>query len=301
MLLCALELRLFFIFERLGVVPAMFAAMEAVLRHSPEDLGQASPLVGYNVPAAVAGFRGLPYVCAGQLDVGLDHYRRGIDLARANGAVEVAGWLLWEESLVWSERGEAARATGAARESLEIAERIESPSSQAMALHCLGRAVALEGDTRTAVATLESALSFAARVNPAWEPEILSDLALAQCALGARTQAQAMAERALELACNRGLLGVEVRALHALARVHLDGGAAASLSEARRFLDRAESRVEEIGLRLILPRLHELRADLARRQRDTGAARAALREAQRLYQEMGAPLQVERLGQELNS
>jgi len=234
------------------------------------------------------------------LDVGLDHYRRGIDLARANGALEVAGWLLWQESLVWSERGEAARATGAARESLEIADRIESPSAQAMALHCLGRAVALE-DTRKAASTLERALSFAARVNPAWEPEILSDLALAQCALGARAQAQAIAERALELAGYRELLGVEVRALHALARVHLDGGTAPSLSEARRLLDRAESRVEEIGLRLILPRLHELRADLARHQGDTGAARAALREAQRLYQEMGAPLQVERLGRELGA
>jgi class 3 adenylate cyclase/tetratricopeptide (TPR) repeat protein len=300
-LLCALELRLFFVYERLGVVPSMFAAMEPVLRHSPNDLERASALVGFNVPAAVAGFRGVPYEFAGQLAEALDHFRRGIALARARDAVEVLGWLLWEESTVWSERGEAERASGRAREGLEIAERIESPSSQAMALLCLGRAVALEGDTRSAVSILERALSLAERVNLAWEPEILSDLALAQCALGARAQARAIAERALELAGNRGLLGIETRALCTLAHVELEGGAATSLAETRRLLDRADARVEAIGYRVILPRLYELRADLARRQGDTRAALAALREAQRLYQEMGAPLQVARLGQELGS
>jgi adenylate cyclase len=300
-LACALEIRVFFTFERLGLVPAMSAAMEAVLRHSPEDLEQASPLVGYNVPATVAGFRGVPYVYAGQLDVALDHFRRGIDQARANGAVEVAGWLLWQESWLWCERGEAARASGAARESLEIAERIESPLSQAIALHSFGRALALEGDTRAAVSALQRALSFAERVDLSREPEMMTDLALAHCALGALAEAHAGAERALDLAGKRGLLCVEVLALRALARVQLDGGSAASLAEVRRLLDRAESRAEEIGYRLIRPRLYELRADLARRQGDAAAAETALREAQRLYREMGAPLQVERLAKEIGS
>ena len=300
-LACALELRLFFVCERLGRVPAMSAAMEAVLRHSREDVERASPLVGYNVPAAVAGFRGWPYVYMGQLDVGLEYLRRGIALARTNGAVEVTGWLLGQESAVWYERGEAGRASGPARESLEIAERIESPLSQALALQSVARALALEGDTQAAVLALERALSFAERVDLTREPEMLSDLALAQCTLGAQAKAQALAARALELAVKRGLLGVEVLALRALARVHLADGVAASLAEARRLLERAESRAAEIGYRLILPRLYKLRADLARRESDAGAAESALREARRLYQQMGAPLQVERLAKELGS
>lgn len=300
-LACALELRLFFTFERLGFFPATSAAMEAVLRHLPEDLEQASLLVGYSVPAAVAGFRGWAYVYTGQLDVALDHYRRGIALARANQAAEVAGWLLGIESSLWCGRGEVGRVSGAARESLEIAERIESPLSQALALHGFGRAVALAGDTRAAVSALERALVFAERVHLCLEPEILSDLALAHCTLGALAEAHALAERALDLAGKRGLLGVEVLALRALARVHLEDGTAAPLAEARRLLDRADSRAEEIGYRLILPRLCELRADLARRQGDAAAAEGALRQSQRLYQEMGAPLQVERLARELGS
>jgi class 3 adenylate cyclase len=131
------------------------------------------------------------------------------------------------------------------------------------------------------------------------EPEVLSDLSLAHCALGALPEARAVAERALNLAGERGLLRLEVMALRALACIHLEEGTVASLAEARRLLDRAESRAEAIGFRLIRPRLYELRAALARRQGDAVAAQAALREAQRLYREMGATRQVERLGQEL--
>jgi class 3 adenylate cyclase/tetratricopeptide (TPR) repeat protein len=300
-LACALELRLFFISERLGLIPAMFSAMEAVLHHSPEDIEGATPLVGYNVPAAVAGFRGWPYVFAGQLDVGLDHIRRGIELARANGAVEVAGWLLGQESFAWCERGEMGRASGAARESLEIAERIESPLSQFLASQSFARALALEGDTCAALSALERARSSFERVDLTRESEILSDLALAHCALGALAEAHTLAERALDLAVKRGLLGVEVLALRALARVHLEHGTAASFAQAHRLLDRAELRAEGISYRLILPRLYELRADLARREGDVAAAEAALRAAQRLYQEMSAPLQVERLAKDLGS
>ena len=54
-----------------------------------------------------------------------------------------------------------------------------------------------------------------------------------------------------------------------------------------------------VGYRLILPRLHERRADLARQRGDAAEAESALREAQRLYREMGAPLQVERLAQSM--
>jgi len=297
-LACALELRLFFNFYSLGLLSSMSAAMEAVLRRSPENLEQASALVGYNVPAAVAGFRGWTYMYAGQLDVALDHIHRGVDLARANSAVEVAGWLLHFESLLWCERGETARASGAARESLEIAERIESPFSQSMAFQSFGRALALEGDARAAASALERARSLAEKVFVSLEPEVVSDLALVHCALGALPEARALAERALDLAGSRGLARAEVEALHALARVRLDAGA---LSAVPPLLDRAESRAEEIGYRLILPRLYQLRADLARRRDDAGEAEAALREAHRLFTEMGAPIRAEQVARELEA
>ncbi len=125
-LACALQLRLYFVAESIGIVPAMLAAMDAVLRYSPDDMEAASPLVGYDVTALVAGWSGWTRTRAGQLEAAHELLRRGIELARARGAIEVTGWLLTGESELWHERGDAARASRAARESLEIADRIES-------------------------------------------------------------------------------------------------------------------------------------------------------------------------------
>lgn len=201
---------------------------------------------------------------------------------------------------LWWERGGGARALVAARESLDIAEPIDSAISQGMALQVFGRSLALAGDAAAAVSALERAQPFLARTILHFEPEALSDLALAHCSLGALAEAEAAAERALDRAARCSAFRGEVLALHALAAVHLArGGDAVSLAEAQRLLDRAESRAAEIGYGLILPRLHERRADLALQRGDAAAAKAALREAQRLYQEIGAPLHVERLAQQI--
>ena len=84
-----------------------------------------------------------------------------------------------------------------------------------------------------------------------------------------------------------------------MARVSLAEADETSLAEAGRFLDRAERTVEETGCLVTLPEVFELRAQLARRREDDAGAAAALRQAQRLYREMGAPLQVERLEKEI--
>ena len=133
------------------------------------------------------------------------------------------------------------------------------------------------------------------------EPEVLSDLALAHCALGALAEAQAAAERGLGLAVQREAHRGEVCTLRALADIQLARDGDVARAEARRLLDRAESRTEEIGCRVILPRLYELRARAAERAGDTAGAEAALSRAQQLYREMGAPPHVERLAKELGS
>jgi class 3 adenylate cyclase/tetratricopeptide (TPR) repeat protein len=297
-LACALELRLYFVVESTGVIPAMRAAMDAVQRHATADMQRASPLVGYDVPALVAGWS-WSYMWAGQLDVAQDRLRRGVDLARACGAAEVTGWLLTQESDLWHERGDAARANRAASESLEIAERIESPLSQAMALHAFGRSLMLAGDARAAIAPLERALSLAERVLLQREPEVLSDLALAHCTVGALAPSQAAAERARELATQRGLPRAEILARRALVAIHLARGG--DVAVAQRILAEAESRAEEIGQRALLPHLSELRAHAAQCAGDMAGAEAALGRAQQLFREIGASLHVDRLARELGS
>jgi adenylate cyclase len=294
-LACALELRMFFVANAMGLVPAMFEAMDALAHRSHDEMEGASPLVGYDVPVAIVGWRGFPHLLSGELDTALLHLHRGIELGRTRNTAEALGWLLQMESMLWCERGEAARAGATARQALEIAERIESPISQAMALNSLGRVLALEGSADAAVTTLERALAITERVLRHVSPEISSYIARIHCSVGALSEAQTAAARALALAEARHAHGGEVLALHALASVAVAAGGDAEIAKAQRLLDRAESRAAEIGYGVIQPHLCELRAHIAQRSGLTSAATAALRRARDLFDQMGAPLQVDRL------
>jgi class 3 adenylate cyclase/tetratricopeptide (TPR) repeat protein len=297
-LACSLKFRLFYVADVMGSVPALFRYMEAVLGHPPDDQERASPLVGYDLPACVAGFRGYPHLLAGELDVAREHIRHGIEIARARDAKEVAGWLCQLESWFWHECGDARRASAAARESLEIAEQVASPFSRALALRALGRALALGGDARAAIPVLQEAVSGFEGLHLCFQKEASSDLALAHCILGDLAEARAAAERALGGAAERRFFRTEVYALRALARVRLVSGGEGAVSEARQLLDRAEATAEETGLRIALPHLYELRARAAEQAGDAAGADAAFTRAQELFREMGAAPHVERLARE---
>jgi hypothetical protein len=64
-------------------------------------------------------------------------------------------------------------------------------------------------------------------------------------------------------------------------------------------LSRAEDLVRETGARLYLPSLHEERARLAQALQRPSDAERELREAHRLYTEIGATGHAERLAREL--
>jgi hypothetical protein len=64
-------------------------------------------------------------------------------------------------------------------------------------------------------------------------------------------------------------------------------------------LDESVAYIEESGTRAWVPFLHETRAELERACGDTAAATSELREAQRLYAEMGATGHAERLARDL--
>jgi hypothetical protein len=93
----------------------------------------------------------------------------------------------------------------------------------------------------------------------------------------------------------------EVRAHLAYARTQLHRADAAALASVERALDRAQELIDEIGARVLQPELHERRAELARLRGDLPTVKREIDEARRLYAEMGAVWQVERLGQEAAS
>ena len=127
----------------------------------------------------------------------------------------------------------------------------------------------------------------------------LGYVAVAQLNLGKLSAAQETADQAITVAQRRGTRSFEIPAQLARARVLAQsegGGAAREISAA---LTRVESLIEETGARGYRPFVYEERAELARLLGDEATQQRELREAHRLYTEMGATGHAERLAKEL--
>jgi hypothetical protein len=70
------------------------------------------------------------------------------------------------------------------------------------------------------------------------------------------------------------------------------------LARAEQALLRAQELIDETGARAYQPEVHECRAHLARRRGDEHSAQSQIEAARRLYTDMGATAQVERLAKE---
>ena len=197
-LACALELRLFFVVDALGVVPAMIAAMEAVAASLAATIWSA-----HRRSSATTCRQPSPACVAGRLMRGAA--RRGPrplpsrDRPGAgNDAVEVTGWLLTDESFaVVRTRGCRASEPRCTRRASRSPSGSRAPSPKpwpctlSVAPWC-STAMRARRWRRWSGRTRSPRESSGMR-----EPEMLSDLALAHCALGALADAQAAAEQAL--------------------------------------------------------------------------------------------------------
>jgi hypothetical protein len=130
---------------------------------------------------------------------------------------------------------------------------------------------------------------------------VVSGQALADSALGGHEKAIAQARSALEESLRGGNRIGEDLARLTLARVLLATGDPGLHDEVEKTVEHAETLCEETGMRVHLPPLLEIRAALAERRGNPQAARRRLREAHRLYTEMGATGHARRLAKELES
>ena len=109
--------------------------------------------------------------------------------------------------------------------------------------------------------------------------------------------------RAARRAAEDAITGTSHSFLHggeswlALARLRIRTDEARDDVEAA--LVKAAELLHEGGIRIHEPKLHEVRADLARREGDPAAAERELREAHRLFTEMGATGHAERVARKL--
>jgi len=138
-------------------------------------------------------------------------------------------------------------------------------------------------------------------VLPFGEVGELATLAEAHLGAGDAARAREAVERALTLARQRGLRITEIRGLLAHARVLLAADGAAAAAEIATTLRDALALVQMTEAQAFAPFIHVERAALARLTGDEPTGQRELREAHRLFVEIGAPLRAEPIAQELRS
>jgi class 3 adenylate cyclase/tetratricopeptide (TPR) repeat protein len=165
----------------------------------------------------------------------------------------------------------------------------------------LGRAYLLNREWDQAIAAFDHVLSTIReqRIARYQEPLALAGLAFARLARGEIEEAHSNAEEAIRISQRQGTGAFEPFGQIAMARILIARGGPREKIEAA--LSCAAEVIGETGARWLLPTLCEVRAELARASGDDAASERELREAHRLYVEMGATGHAERVARELGA
>ncbi len=249
--------------------------------------------------AGLFGFRSGALMRTGRLDEADRDFEENLRLATESGELTAVSLAHGSGTDLAAVHGDGPLALSRALRAREAAAETEATSPSALSDVRLGTAFLLVGDAREAAVALERGLALLQGTHTMGSEEALAlgSLARAHALLG-DARARDESRDAIRLLASRassdpvGVYVERARVLRLLDGVGASGEIEASLAEGERL---ALAR----GDRAALPFVHEERAELARLLGDEAARERELREAQRLFAEIGAPLQVERLAREL--
>ena len=276
-----------------------------IRRLSGDDLFAGLRVIGYSPCAFSWSFEGSIRAECGDIPSFSDLHQRGVALAREAGLAENLVYALGDGAYVALLAGDP-DLTGLPdpeRECLEAVELADALSNRFGSAHArlrLGLAHLPRGRFGDAIERIDEHLSLVREqgVGSEWEALALAGRSMARLGAGDAAGAREDAERAVAAAGARKTRGLGIWAELALARACLaepavDAGAAA------RALDRADVLAKETGARGFEPQILETRGRLASMRGEEAEAERQLREAQRLYGEIGASGHAERLAREL--
>jgi len=270
---------------------------EEALDRTRGDLDLGSELTGYSPYIYLLSIKGVVLAGLGRLGEAARDFDRALELAPQRGEAISLGVAHVLHPFLARHTGDAQGALAHARHALEIGERMGYIVIRVLALRGLGVGHLLKEEWGEAATALEEALTVARdrRTTLQFEALILADLARAYLGCGNTRGARATAEEAVAVGRRRGTREYECEAHLALARVLLRTEGAGSREAIEAALGRALALVEETGARGLEPLIREELAELARLTGDEEARQRELREAHRLFTEMGAPLQAAKL------
>ncbi len=246
-------------------------------------------------------FKGGIIAYPGELEGGRALIEQGMKHCRDMGDVETIGWgHMW---LFWNAyfSGETDVAFAHAKEALDVAERIGDAFSRTWAWTLYGAAELLQGHWDAAIEALERGMSMSKERSTAVEGNgwRLTWLAEAHLGKGDAERAVELAREALDLVTGIGPDAAEPAALLGLSRVLLAAPRQAEPEEVEALLARALELAERIRFKTMVPMARVELAELARANGDEEGRERELREAQRLFVEIGATAHAARLEDEL--
>jgi tetratricopeptide (TPR) repeat protein len=257
--------------------------------------------INYSCPYAWChGFKGMVLVGLGELEQARHLIEQGREIAREQGDIEVFGFTHMYSTYLAFFAGEPEAALGHARQAVEIAERIGNSFFRAYAWSCLGLAERMRGEWRPAIEAFERAGAIAREGRTALEGDAgLALLGESYLGLGDPERAGALVAEGLEIARAQGNVGNETLASLAVARVLLGSEGPAAREEIEAALARARELARDTEAKAFEPLVHVELAELARQSGDQEGRERELREAHRLFTQIGATGQAERLELEL--
>jgi class 3 adenylate cyclase/tetratricopeptide (TPR) repeat protein len=257
---------------------------------------------GFNIWGQSLGSMAVYTAALGSLGEGERLARQAISVCRQHDMVEALGWALgaytgildWEGVRLGSSAAD--EAMHRAIEAVEVADRSGSPFSRCGAYGALAVGHLVNERWSDAIEAAGEALAVA-REESGLEREAstLALLSRAHRGQGDHEAALAWARQGVAIAELRGTRFFGAEAELTLAQALRGTRGAEAADEIETCLDRLERAIQETGGRVLAPQAIEERAWLAELRGDAEAATARLREAHRVYQEIGADPHAERV------
>jgi class 3 adenylate cyclase/tetratricopeptide (TPR) repeat protein len=285
---------------RLADAIAASEETEALGKGDP-DLG--AEVTGFSIWGALLANRAAALAYLGRFEEGRRDLARAIEIGRARRDNEVLVIAHGKGVVLYELMGDAERALAHGRQAAEVAGVIGNPTRSAIAHVELGQAQVLGARWDEAIELLTAALATmrTRRVALSLETNCLRTLAEAHLGAGALERARELADEAVGVASARSHVIQEIQALCVRAHTLLATDGARAAAEITTSLDRATALVQSTGACALEPRVRIERARLARATGDEAGRRRELREAHRLFIEMGAPICAEQVAHELGS
>ena len=273
---------------------------DAACQRLPADPALGAEFTGYSPFLGTLTGQAWILCRLGRLNEAATVFERVEHLARIHRDSEVHTWLQLPRIELDVNLANAAAAREHARRALEMAEKSATLQARGTALITLGVAHRLNAEWNESIAVLEEAVRVAiSGANRMIEGWVRAELADALLGGGELDRAEHEAQAAVTASREHHNRCDEARAHLALARTQLRRADLAALARAEEALVRTQELIDETGVRAYQPEVHECRAHLARLRGDASGAQREFEAAQRLYAEMGAPAQVERLAKEM--